>query len=314
MQLFQPKQTLPFMRYARATSFFSVIMIVIAIALVATRGLNFGLDFTGGTLLELGFSEPTQSGEVREWLQGEGYENVMVQSYGSESDLLVRVPVTAERSDAKLGQEMVEAIESASGRSVELRRIEFVGPNVGDELTEQGGLAMLVALICIMLYVSMRFEWRLAAGSVVALAHDVILTFGFFALTQMEFNLTTLAGILSVIGYSLNDTIVVFDRIRENFRKIRKADEIEVVNESLTQTLSRTIVTSLTTVVVLVALYVAGGELLKTFSAALLVGVGVGVYSSIYVATSFALKVGLTRESLLPVEVEKEGADQQPLV
>ena len=201
----------------------------------------------------------------------------------------------------------------ADGTEVDMRRIEFVGPNVGEELTEQGGLAMLVALLCILVYVAMRFEWRFALGSVSALAHDVILTLGLFSVLQIEFDLTVLAAVLAVIGYSLNDTIVVCDRIRENFRKIRKGEPVEIINISLTQTLNRTIITSLTTVLVLVALFYKGGALIHGFATALLFGVVVGTYSSVYIASSVALALGISKEDLMPPQVEKEGADLDPM-
>jgi preprotein translocase subunit SecF len=201
----------------------------------------------------------------------------------------------------------------ATGKEVDMRRIEFVGPNVGEELTEQGGLAMLTALICILIYVAMRFEWRFALGSVSALAHDVIITLGLFSVLQLEFDLTILAAVLAVIGYSLNDTIVVSDRIRENFRKIRKADPEEIINISLTQTLNRTIITSVTTALVLLALFFVGGALIHGFSTALLFGVVIGTYSSIYISSSVALLLGISKEDLIPEEIEKEGEDLEPM-
>ncbi|MEC9061336.1 MAG: protein translocase subunit SecF, partial [Pseudomonadota bacterium] len=210
------------------------------------------------------------------------------------------------------GEQVLAALR-ADGTEVDMRRIEFVGPNVGEELTEQGGLAMLVALLCILVYVAMRFEWRFALGSVSALAHDVILTLGLFSVLQIEFDLTVLAAVLAVIGYSLNDTIVVCDRIRENFRKIRKGEPVEIINISLTQTLNRTIITSLTTVLVLVALFYKGGALIHGFATALLFGVVVGTYSSVYIASSVALALGISKEDLMPPQVEKEGADLDPM-
>ena len=211
-----------------------------------------------------------------------------------------------------IGEQVLAALR-ADGTEVDMRRIEFVGPNVGEELTEQGGLAMLVALLCILVYVAMRFEWRFALGSVSALAHDVILTLGLFSVLQIEFDLTVLAAVLAVIGYSLNDTIVVSDRIRENFRKIRKGEPVEIINISLTQTLNRTIITSLTTVLVLVALFYKGGALIHGFATALLFGVVVGTYSSVYIASSVALALGISKEDLMPPQVEKEGADLDPM-
>jgi len=222
--------------------------------------------------------------------------------------VLIRIAPREGVKASAIGDQVLAALRE-DGETVDMRRIEFVGPQVGDELTEQGGLAMLVALLCILVYVAMRFEWRFALGSVAALIHDVILTLGLFSVLQIEFDLTVLAAVLAVIGYSLNDTIVVCDRIRENFRKIRKGEPVEIVNISLSQTLNRTIITSLTTVLVLVALFYKGGALIHGFATALLFGIAVGTYSSIYIASSVALALGISKEDLMPVEVEKEGAD-----
>jgi preprotein translocase subunit SecF len=208
-----------------------------------------------------------------------------------------------------LGNQIIDALKVGTGQSVEMRRIEFVGPNVGDELAEAGGLAIIISLICILLYVSMRFEWRLAAGAVLALAHDVIITIGIFSLLEVEVDLTIVAALLTVVGYSLNDTIVVFDRIRENFRKMRKGEAPDVINNSITQTLSRTLITSGTTLFVVVALFMKGGTMIHGFALALLIGITVGTYSSIYVASALALKLGITREHLMPPQVEKEGEE-----
>jgi preprotein translocase subunit SecF len=226
--------------------------------------------------------------------------------------VLIRIAPRDGVKAATIGEQVLAALR-ADGTAVDMRRIEFVGPNVGEELTEQGGLAMLVALICILIYVAMRFEWRFALGSVSALAHDVILTLGLFSVLQLEFDLTVLAAVLAVIGYSLNDTIVVCDRIRENFRKIRKGEPIDIINISLTQTLNRTIITSLTTVLVLIALFYKGGALIHGFATALLFGVVVGTYSSVYIASSVALALGISKEDLMPPQVEKEGADLDPM-
>ncbi len=212
-------------------------------------------------------------------------------------------------SGETLGNQIIGAIKEGTGESVEMRRIEFVGPNVGDELTEAGGLAILVSLICILIYVSMRFEWRLAAGAVMALAHDIIITLGVFSFLQIEVDLTIVAALLTVVGYSLNDTIVVFDRIRENFRKMRKGDPADIMDASITQTLSRTLITSGTTLFVVIALFVQGGAMIHGFATALLLGITVGTYSSIYVASALALKLGIQKEHLMPPQVEKEGAE-----
>ncbi|MGB0898914.1 MAG: protein translocase subunit SecF, partial [Psychrobium sp.] len=244
---------------------------------------------------------------------GVNFDDAIVQRFGSPRDVLIRL---APRQDVKaetIGSQVLDLLNAKSEQDVKMRRIEFVGPKVGDELAEKGGLAMLAALICIMIYVALRFEWRFALGAVTALAHDVFLTIGLFSLLQLEFDLTVLAAILAVIGYSLNDTIVVSDRIRENFRKMRTGLPSEVIDISLTQTMSRTLITSLTTIIVLFALFFKGGALIHGFATALLFGVFIGTYSSIYVASSVALSLGITKEDLMPVEVEKEGEDQEEM-
>lgn len=313
-QIFNFKQDVDFMRWRMPSAILSVAFILISMVLVAIDGLNMGLDFTGGTLVELEFSKSVEANHIRDVMAANGYDSATVQNYGSSRDMLVRLPPLNTESAEKLNDHIGALLRAELDENAVIKRTEFVGPVVGQELMESALLAMLVALLSILLYVGMRFEWRLAAGAVFALFHDVSLIFGFYAVTGLEFNLTTVAGVLSVIGYSLNDTIVVFDRIRENFRRMRKGSEIEVINASLTQTFSRTIITSLTTLMVLIALYLAGGTMLETFSASLIVGVLVGSYSSIYVATAAALRMGLTRESLLEVQVEKEGADQERLL
>ncbi|MCM2680156.1 protein translocase subunit SecF [Echinimonas agarilytica] len=313
-QILKTDKDIDFMRFRGPMGWISVVLVIASFVLVGTRGLNMGLDFTGGTLVELEFSRTIDASEIRDVVSAEGFESATVQNYGSSRDMLVRLPPFDGASAEKLNDQISSALKAKLDDQVIIKRTEFVGPVVGKELMESALLAMVIALISILIYVALRFEWRLAAGAVVALFHDVSLIFGFYALSQVEFNLTTVAGVLSVIGYSLNDTIVVFDRIRENFRKIRKHTELQITNSSLTQTLSRTIITSFTTLVVLFALNFAGGEMLATFSDSLIVGVLVGSYSSIYIATTAALKLGLTRESLIPEVIEKEGADQETML
>jgi preprotein translocase subunit SecF len=279
---------------------------------LGVNSLNWGLDFTGGTLIEVGYEDAANLEGIRAQLNEANFEDAIVQNFGSSQDVLIRIAPRDGVKAVTIGEQVLAALR-ADGTKVDMRRIEFVGPNVGEELTEQGGLAMLVALLCILVYVAMRFEWRFALGSVSALAHDVILTLGLFSVLQIEFDLTVLAAVLAVIGYSLNDTIVVCDRIRENFRKIRKGEPVEIINISLTQTLNRTIITSLTTVLVLVALFYKGGALIHGFATALLFGVVVGTYSSVYIASSVALALGISKEDLMPPQVEKEGADLDPM-
>lgn len=312
MQILKMKESVNFMAMRVPAMFLSGLLILGALTSLAINQLNWGLDFTGGTLIEVGYKQPAQLDVIRVQLDAAGYGDAVVQNFGSSEDVLIRLAPREGVKAAEVGQNVLATLQS-SGDEVDMRRIEFVGPNVGEELTEQGGLAMLAALICILIYVAMRFEWRFALGSVIALAHDVILTLGLFSILQLEFDLTVLAAVLAVIGYSLNDTIVVSDRIRENFRKIRKGEPIDIINTSLTQTLNRTIITSLTTILVLLALFYKGGALIHGFATALLFGVVIGTYSSIYVASLVALMLGISKEDLMPTVVEKEGADMDPL-
>ena len=312
MQLLKLSETVNFMRLRIPAMVLSTVLILGSFVSLGVNSLNWGLDFTGGTLIEAGYEDSADLEAIRVQLNESNFEDAVVQNFGSSQDVLIRIAPRDGVKAVTIGEQVLAALR-ADGTSVDMRRIEFVGPNVGEELTEQGGLAMLVALLCILVYVAMRFEWRFALGSVSALAHDVILTLGLFSVLQIEFDLTVLAAVLAVIGYSLNDTIVVSDRIRENFRKIRKGEPVEIINISLTQTLNRTIITSLTTVLVLVALFYKGGALIHGFATALLFGVVVGTYSSVYIASSVALALGISKEDLMPPQVEKEGADLDPM-
>lgn len=297
-----------FMGKRRLAAAFSVLLILTAIGSLVVKQLNWGLDFTGGTLVEVHYADSANLNEIRATLAEAGYAGAIVVSFGTDKDVLIRLPDGY--SDAQ-GTEMLQTLQASSGVDVELRRIEFVGPQVGDELREQGGLAMLLALGLVMLYIAFRFQFKFAVGAVIALIHDVIITLGFFSISGLEFDLTVLAALLAVIGYSLNDTIVVSDRIRENFRKLRRAAPLEVVNISLSETLGRTLVTSLTTLLVLLALALYGGEMIFGFAVALLVGVMIGTYSSIYVASNVLLSMGVSKEDLMiPI---KEGAEQDDL-
>ncbi len=297
-----------FMGQRKLAMLFSLVLLLGSIGSLATKQLNWGLDFTGGTLVEVHYSETADLNAIRETLNTRGFSGAIVVSFGSDRDVMIRLP---KGYSDKQGAELLGVLQDSFAGGVELRRIEFVGPQVGDELREQGGLAMLLALGLVMLYIAFRFQLKFAVGAVVALVHDVIITLGFFSISGMEFDLTVLAALLAVIGYSLNDTIVVSDRIRENFRKIRRADPIEVVNISLTETLGRTLVTSLTTLLVLAALALFGGEMINGFAIALIVGVVIGTYSSIYVAANTLLIMGVSKDDLMiPV---KEGAEQEDL-
>jgi preprotein translocase subunit SecF len=290
-----------FMGLRKVAAIFSAVLLIASVASLSTKGLVLGLDFSGGTQIEVGYEQPADVAAIRQQLETAGFESPVVIQYGSETDVLIRLQGKPEQG---LSEKVYEVLEDGS-EAVELRRVDFVGPQVGEELREDGGLGMLTALAVVMLYVAIRFQLKFSIGAVLALAHDVIITLGFFSIVGLEFDLTVLAAILAVVGYSLNDTIVVSDRIRENFRKIRKATPVEVINESLSQTLWRTINTSVTTMLVLLALYFIGGELIHNFAVALMVGVGIGTYSSIYVAATVMLALKVDREDLLePVEGE----------
>ncbi|MBB1318309.1 protein translocase subunit SecF [Shewanella sp. SR43-4] len=313
LQIFSVKNTVDFLRHAKIISIMSMLLVIASLGSLATQGINWGLDFTGGTVVEMEFSAPVDLNALRGTMTSAEAEGAVVQNFGSSRDILVRLPVRNElKSDVQVAAVLAAAQSIDAG--VIQKRVEFVGPQVGKELAEQGGLAVIVALICILIYVSFRFEWRLAAGSVAALAHDVIVTLGVFSVLQLEFDLTVLAGLLTVVGYSLNDTIVVYDRIRENFLKMRKGTPEEIVNTSITQTMSRTVITTGTTLITVIALFLKGGTMIHGFATALLLGIFVGTYSSIYVASYLAVKLGINREHMLPVEIEKEGADQPSMM
>ncbi len=301
-----------FMGKRKLAVIFSGALLVIALGSVIARGLSFGIDFTGGTLIEVGYPQAVDLVQVRSALSDVNFNEAIVQHFGTASDVLIRVAPREGLANADISSQILAALKQSAGEDVIMRRVEFVGPQVGDELTEDGGLAMIYALLGILLYVSLRFEKRFALGSVLALVHDVTITLGVFALFAIEFDLTVLAALLAVIGYSLNDTIVVFDRIRENFRKMRKGSPEKIVNTSINQTLSRTIMTSLTTLLVLIALFIFGGEMIHNFSLALIIGVLVGTYSSIYIASSVVLMLGISKVDLMPVEKEGVGLDERP--
>jgi preprotein translocase subunit SecF len=316
----------------RIAALISISVIVIVLLSLFFRGLNLGIDFTGGTLVEVSYSSSVNTEEVRTNLRRSGLDGVVVQYFGTSRDVLIRLPADPEVDAAEsssliisslrepYGETLAESSENDSQRcvfqdgttgdcTVQMRRVEFVGPQVGGELTEKGGLAMLYALIGILAYVAWRFEWRFALGAVIALVHDVVVTVGIFSLLGLEFSLPVLAAVLAVIGYSLNDTIVVFDRIRENFRKMRKGTIVEIMNTAINQTLRRTLLTSLTTLLVVVTLILLGGEIIKGFAVALFIGILVGTYSSIFVASPVVLSLRITRDDMLLIKKEGEEAD-----
>ncbi len=306
MRLLPRQIQIDFMGKARMAALLSGVLLLASIGSLAIQGLNLGVDFEGGTLIEVGYPEAVELEPIRARLEAHGFERAMVQHFGAAQDVLVRLKPD-DRPRSELSNEVLDALRGE--QPLELRRVEFVGPQVGEELRDDGGLAMLYALVLILIYVALRFEYRFSFGAIIALVHDVILTIGFFSIMQIEFDLTVLAAILAVIGYSLNDTIVVFDRIRENFRQLRRHSSEEVLNISISQTLSRTLMTSLTTLLVLVALFFFGGEVIHAFSIALIVGVIVGTYSSIYVAGSSLLKLGVSGHDLMPASEE---TDERP--
>ncbi|WP_196159880.1 protein translocase subunit SecF [Reinekea sp. G2M2-21] len=287
---------------------FSIILLVVSVVSLASRGLNFGLDFTGGAQIELGFQQEADVNEIRSLLEGAGYNDVNVKFFGNNTDILINMQ---EDNKPQLGAEVL-ALVAEQRPDVELRRNEYVGPQVGEELANKGGIGMLVALALVMIYIAFRFQFKFAVGAVAALIHDVIIVLGFFSVTQLAVDLTVLAAVLAVIGYSLNDTIVVSDRIRESFRIIRRDDVKYLINLSLSQTLGRTIITSLTTLLVLIALAIFGGEMIFGFAIALTVGVGIGTYSSIYVAANILMIMDISKEDLMPQEKETVDQDEVP--
>lgn len=312
MKIFKRKTKIDFMAKRKLATNLSIVLILLSIGSVSIQGLNLGIDFTGGTLVEVGYDEPAQLSSIREALTGAGFGDAIAQHFGTSKDVLIRLAPKEGIDSSELSDKAFAALVQAASGEAELRRVEFVGPQVGEELTEDGGLAMLYALIGILIYVALRFEYRFALGSVIALIHDVLITIGIFSLFQIEFDLPVLAAVLAVIGYSLNDTIVVYDRIRENFRKIRKGTSVEIINTSLNHTLSRTLVTSFTTLMVLFALFLFGGEIIHGFALALIIGVAVGTYSSIYVASTAVLMLGISKADMMPVKKEGAVVDGEP--
>lgn len=298
-----------FMGLRRATQVLSVVLVLAAIVSLATRGLNFGLDFTGGTLVEVAYEPPVPLNDVRSALEKSGYADSQVVNYGSESEVLVRL---GQANTADLGDKVLAALRESTQSQVDLKRIEYVGPQVGEELREQGGLGLLIAIIGVMIYVAVQFQFKFSLGAVAALVHDVLLTLGFFSFLQLDFDLTVLAALLAVIGYSLNDTIVVSDRIRENFRMLRREQPVDVINRSLNQTLGRTVMTSATTLLVLFSLFLFGGDIIHGFATALIFGVIVGTYSSIFVAAGLLVTLNVTKEDLIVPVPENADMDSMP--
>ncbi|MBU3071506.1 protein translocase subunit SecF [Aestuariicella sp. G3-2] len=298
-----------FMGQRKLAAGLSILMLIVALGSLVVNGLQFGLDFTGGTQIEVGYEKPANLQDIRDRLENAGFEGAVVVFFGEETDVLIRLQRGFEPG---LGDEILAALKKDTASEMSVRRVEFVGPQVGEELKNDGGIGMLFALAVVMLYVAMRFQYKFSVGAVAALIHDVIIVLGVFSVFHLDFDLTVLAAVLAVIGYSLNDTIVVFDRIRENFRKLRGETPAEVINGSLTQTLDRTLITSGTTIMVLLALFYFGGEMIHGFATALLIGIFVGTYSSIYVASNVLLSMNISKEDLMPPVKEGEDLDEVP--
>ncbi len=298
MELFRIKQDIPFMSYGRLTTAISLVTFILAIVFLATRGLNFGVDFTGGTVMEVSYPQAANLESIRKAVDGIGLKEATVQNFGSSHDVLIRLPVKKDVSVSKLSEQVKAALVLAEP-SAEVRRVESVGAQVGDELYENGGLALFFVSIGIMLYLWLRFEWRFAVAAIIANMHDVVIILGFFAFFKWEFNLTVLAGILAVLGYSVNESVVVFDRVRENFRKMRKASVTQVIDNAITRTMSRTIITHAMTQTMVGSMLLFGGEVLHNFALALTIGILFGIYSSVLVACPISMWIGVNRANLI---------------
>lgn len=310
MKIFAKVPSINFMAQRRTGLVVSLVLSIAAVALLAVRGLNFGIDFTGGVLVEVVYPQSTELDDVRQHLEDAGYHNAIAQYFGGTQNVLIRLPPAENASSAMVSTRVIDAL-TKDGAQVELRRIEFVGPQVGEELSEQGSLALLIAFIGIFLYIMFRFVWKFSLGAIAALVHDALMALGFLSAAWIEFDVTTLAAILALIGYSNNETVVIFDRVRENMLGMRRMEVLDVVNLSVNQTLLRSIITHVTTLLVCTALLVLGGPSVHSFSVTLIVGVIVATYSSIYISTNLAVAMGLAREDLLPPKLE-ESEDKAP--
>ena len=311
MEFFKIKRDIPFMRYGRVTTTISLVTFILAILALGFKGLNLGVDFTGGTLMETSYAQAANIDAIRKVLEDEGIAEASVQNFGTSKDVLIRLPLKADVSSAKLS-ERVFAVLKNQDASVELQRVEFVGPQVGKELYESGALAMLLVAAGIMGYLAMRFEWRFALAAIIANMHDIVIILGMFAFFQWEFTLTVLAGVLAVLGYSVNESVVVFDRVRENFRKMRQASVAQVIDNAITATMSRTIITHTMTQLMVLSMFIFGGEPLHNFALALTIGIVFGIYSSVLVASPIVLWLGVSRQDLMPVAAREGSADHRP--
>ena len=306
MELFRFKQDIPFMSYGRWTTTISLVTFILAVFFLATRGLNFGVDFTGGTVMEMHYAQPADVNRVRVELAEIGYHDALAQNFGSSHDVLIQVPVKANTTGSKLSEEVLAKLQSGDA-GVQMRRVEFVGPQVGKELFENGALALLLVSLGIVVYLWIRFEWKFGLAAIIANLHDVVIILGFFAFFQWEFSLSVLAAVLAVLGYSVNESVVVFDRIRENFRKMRKAAVTEIIDNAITRTMSRTIITHGATQMMVTAMLFLGGETLHYFALALTIGILFSIYSSVLVASPLLLMFGVSREDFIkPEKTEAE--------
>lgn len=311
LEFFNIKRDIPFMSYARVTTLISLVTFILAVAALGFKGLNLGVDFTGGTVMEITYPQPAEIPKIRDTLEKMGLKDAAVQTFGTSHDVLIRLPAKPELSSAKLSEQVFQALVAADA-SVKLQRVEFVGPQVGQELYENGALALLVVCFGIMAYLAIRFEWRFAVAAIIANMHDIVIILGFFAFFQWDFSLTVLAAVLAILGYSVNESVVVFDRIRENFRKMRKASVPEVIDNAITRTMSRTIITHFSTQLMVLAMLFFGGEALHYFALALTIGILFGIYSSVLVASPIVLWLGVSREQFIKPE-KKEGEEAEVL-
>jgi len=311
MEIFRIKKDIPFMSYGRLTTAISLITFLLAVFFLAHRGLNLGVDFTGGTIMEVSYPQSADLGKIRSAVDSVGLKEATVQNFGTSHDVLIRLPVKAGLSSAQLSEQVLSALQKADS-SVEMRRVEFVGPQVGQELYENGALALLLVSFGIVAYLAMRFEWRFAVSAIIANMHDVVIILGFFAFFQWEFNLTVLAAVLAVLGYSVNESVVVFDRVRENFRKMRKAAVTEVIDNAITRTMSRTVITHFCTELMVLSMLLFGGETLHNFALALTIGILFGIYSSVLVACPVAMYLGVSRQNLITGAEKQQTADASP--
>lgn len=312
MEFFRIRRVIPFMRNATAFNVISILSFVAAVAFLALRGLHLSVEFTGGTVIEVAYPQAAEVAQVRKAVEGLGYGDVQVQAFGTSRDVLIRIPLRGAETSAQQSERVMDALRVQDSK-VEMRRVEFVGPQIGRELAENGAMALLFVVVGIMLYLAMRFEWKFAVAAIVANLHDVVIILGFFAAFQWEFSLSVLAAVLAVLGYSVNESVVIFDRIRENFRKMRKASTVDVIDSAITATISRTIITHGSTQIMVLSMLLFGGPTLYYFALALTIGILFGIYSSVFVAAAVAMRLGVTREDLVkPVKKRDDGEPELP--